>query len=572
MKKLRSTASILLAAILLTVLGACTSKSSGVSVPYISMPPMDVSAQSQPSGNDTQNDAPEAAPSAETGTTVCSPSVVIGNTAHLDGHPKAIQEGSVLSYAVKNDVTSCLPWNATSEIWLLRNIYESLLMANLNDPEDINGCIAQSWSHSDDFMSWTFVIREGISFTDGTVCDAAAIAECWNYYKEVSPSTFTNHNISSWNATGKYEFTIRMAAPCAYIETALAGTSFLIISPTALSLYGTNDDRAAVGTAPYYLAEHIPASHFTLCANTGYYLEAKQPAVETIKFYIFTDETNALIALINDEIDGATLSSTESYYNLIDSGYDGTLISTLSDTAPLWFNAKKVEAFSIFEVRKAMCRFIDFTAINDLIYSGMGDTPSSLWAAGSPGYVHSDEFYYSPEQGKKLLAGVGLAPGDISFTSTIHESGKDQFIAIQNYLDKQGIHMDVKIIDAAANFTCLQTGDWTVTIGCVGYRSSAPYLPWTYALKPDAAIKQVWSDIYDPDLYQKMLDEYDMMSTAETWDEMLEHCRMITKYLQDDFGAIPGIQKPDFLVLSSRFKNAVYYTESHALMCWYLYI
>jgi len=53
---------------------------------------------------------------------------------------------------------------------------------------------------------------------------------------------------------------------------------------------------------------------------------------------------------------------------------------------------------------------------------------------------------------------------------------------------------------------------------------------------------------------------------------MLIHCRRITEYLQDDFGAIPGLQTPDFLIMSSRIKNAVYYTESHSIICWHLYI
>jgi hypothetical protein len=50
----------------------------------------------------------------------------------------------------------------------------------------------------------------------------------------------------------------------------------------------------------------------------------------------------------------------------------------------------------------------------------------------------------------------------------------------------------------------------------------------------------------DPGLYQAMLDEYDAMSAASTWDDMLSHCRQITKYVQDDFGAIGGVQAPTF--------------------------
>ncbi|MBR6812206.1 MAG: ABC transporter substrate-binding protein, partial [Oscillospiraceae bacterium] len=531
MNKLHSKICILLTAIfVLLPLSSCTAKKSGDAASQPSMPPIEIPIPSSSADHEISTPAPEANDETEEAT-VCLPSVVISNTADLAAHPRALQEGTVFNYAVKNDVSSCLPWNASAEGWLLGNIYESLLMAELNDVENIKGCIAESWSHSEDYMSWTFIIRKGVLFTDASACDAHAIARCWDFYKEVSPSTFTSHNISSWKATGEYEFSVYMAAPCAYFETALAGTTLLIVSPEALELYGADDDRAAVGTAPYYLKEHVCGSHFELAANPDYSFSPKQPAIETVFFHIIPDETTTLLALINNEIDGAILSSDESFTNLVESGYDGTLITALSDTSPLWFNAKKVEAFRLFEVRKAICRFIDFNSINDLIYNGMGDAPTSLWATGSSGYVHSDEFYYSPKQGTNLLAGVGLTAEDISFSSTIFETGKDQFLAIQNYLVKQGINMDVKVIDASANFTFLQNGDWTVTVGCVGYRSATPYLPWTFVLRPDAVIKQVWSDIYNPDLYQKLLDEYDMRSTAETWEEMLIHCRRITEYL-----------------------------------------
>ena len=572
MKKLRFVALGIIAALMLALLCACSAQRDGASAPHITMPPMEIPVQTNsPSSDSAATYEPVSEPEDES-TTLNTASVVISNTAQLEGHPKAIQEGSRLSYAIKNDIHSCLPWNASSEIWLLRNIYEGLLMAEMNDLDDLKGCIAQSWSHSENYMVWTFDIRRGVYFTDGTVCDAYAIEKSWHHHREASPSTFTSHNISSWEATGEYEFTVYMAAPCAYFETALAGTTLLIVSPPALELYGVNDERACVGTAPYYISEHVGGSHFTLSANPNYYLEEKMPAIETLNFRIFTDETLTLLALINDEIDGATLSNPESYHNLMENGYDGTLIATLSDTAPLWFNAKTVEAFRIYEVRNAICRFIDFEAINDLIYNGYGDNPSSIWAADTPGYVHSDDFYYSPDVGNKLLAGVGLSADDISFTSTIYEDAKEQFIAIQNYLGKQGINMEVSVIDAGTNYTYLQSGDWSITIGAVGYRGASPYLPWTYILRPDASIRHIWCDVYDPGLYQKMLDEYDMMSTAETWDEMLAHCKNITALVQSDFGAVPGIQKPDFLVMSSRIKNAVYYTESHALMCWYLYI
>jgi ABC-type transport system substrate-binding protein len=78
----------------------------------------------------------------------------------------------------------------------------------MNDPTDIRGCIAESWEHSYDYLTWTFQIRDGVMFHDGTVCDAPAVASSWNFYNVASPASFGNLNMVSWVAKNKRELVI----------------------------------------------------------------------------------------------------------------------------------------------------------------------------------------------------------------------------------------------------------------------------------------------------------------------------------------------------------------------------
>ncbi|NLT39685.1 MAG: hypothetical protein GXX89_04395 [Clostridiales bacterium] len=515
----------------------------------------------------------DALPTSPTGTDI------VYNSTHLvfsmdefDNRPRQIQPGTELNFLAGNDVPSQLPWNCTSEGWLWSNVYDGLLYAYLGDVTDIRGSIAESWEHSEDYLTWTFKIREGVKFHDGTICDAPAIVRAWEYTQQATPANITNFHIESWEAEDDLTFVVKLSAPCAYFEQTLAGIQLVPVSPTALDMYGIGDNRAAIGTGPYYISSYTSGTNIQLKAFADYYLEDKMPSIETINFPIIADENTLTMALMNGDLDGARLRSVEQYYNLSDNGYEGQIVKTIGGANPLWLNAKKIVEFQKKEVRMAIDRFIDNAAIDQLINDGLGIVGDSIWPVGTPGYVPYDGFYYDPDEGNELLASVGMTAGDIKFHTTVPDFAKSQFEAIQDQLSKSGVEITLEIIEAEANFTYLRNGDWSLQVGSTGYSSTGPYLPWTYILKPDALIKQCWQDVYDPDLYQKMLDEYDLMVTASTWDEMLEHCKQLTVYQQEDFGALAGIQNPGFVAFSKEFKGVVFTTDNIYLQAYYMYV
>ncbi|MBR6812541.1 MAG: hypothetical protein IKM51_04120, partial [Oscillospiraceae bacterium] len=172
-------------------------------------------------------------------------------------------------------------------------VFDSLLYMDPDEPDNIKGCLAQSWTHSDDWLSWTFNIKEGITFSDGTACDAYAIAEsfdilfgdCKNNSAKNPPNSI---NLINWEALGQYEFVLYLSSPCAWIETQLSIGEYLVISPTAFELYGENDIRAYVGTGPYVLEEYVEfdydleAAWVTLKANYNYHTPERAPIADKL--------------------------------------------------------------------------------------------------------------------------------------------------------------------------------------------------------------------------------------------------------------------------------------------------
>jgi len=272
---------------------------------------------------------------------------LISDVQQVLDRPHEIQPGSVVTLHA-HDVPAYTPWYATTETWLLTNIYEGLVYRYMDRPDDIRPLIAESWSVSEDYLTWTFQIRKDIKFTDGTVCDAHAVSSSWDYYTSISPATFSSLNIASWEATEDYEFTVHMASPCSYVESAFA--ELYIVSPTALAQYGVNDNRAAVGTAPYYLSETILDSsvnyryhsEYIFSANPDYYLYERMPVIETIICKTAASEETRMELFLNGELSGVAFNSVSEYHKLQNNGFDGTLLRGYGNSMPLFLNASKL--------------------------------------------------------------------------------------------------------------------------------------------------------------------------------------------------------------------------------------
>jgi len=584
MKKFRTLLCILLAVAMVLSFAACGKKTDDKA-------PADDAADNKPAddANKPADDGKEDAPPADDGGDDVAPPpadipedqlpnpdiqpnalLMMSSVDEYLNRPHEIQPGTELTFHT-NDVPAQTPWNATAEVWLLPNIYEGLLVTYMGKSDDIRPLIAESYTYSDDYLTWVFQIREGVKFTDGTSVDAAAICKAWDFYKEVSPASFNNVNFVKWEATGDMEVTCTLSSPCSYFENTL--TRLYILSPTAMEQYGPNDNRAAVGTAPYYITDYVAGVGFEFKANPDYYYYDRMPVIETIKYQIISDENTKLMAMLNGDLDGYTFTSVESYYNLQDYAFDGILLEGHGNCDPLFFNAKSVPEFQIFEVRKAMNRFIDLEALNTILYDGKGLVQDSLWSVDSSGAVPWPEgFYYDEAEGLELMAAAGVDPASMHFEAKIIDTGADYFVTVQGQLAKVGITMEVLPLEPEANFTFLKNGDFTITAGNSGYTDSAPYGPWTFILLPEHLIKEVWCDIYDPDLYAQMCDEYYAMTSAALWDDMLEHCHNLTDLLQRDYGAMPGLQKPYYAAFRKDIKNIILTTENHSLLWFYLYL
>lgn len=494
--------------------------------------------------------------------------VLINDVQQVLDRPHEIKPGSVFTFCF-NDAPAYQPWNATAEAWLVNNIYEGLVYRYMGRADDIRPLIAESWTHSEDHLTWTYTIRKGVKFTDGTVCDAAAIAESWNFYYEIYPWTFSNTlKINSWEATGEYELTVHLSSPCGLFESGVS--ELFILSPTALAEFGAYDNRSCIGTAPYYVAEYTMGEGFIFKANPDYYLYERLPVIETIVCEVVYDNAVKMEKLLAGENDYYSTSSVKYYNELLSSGFDGTSLQGYGNSNTLFLRAGLSPALEIYEVRKAINRFIDLEAMNEVLYGGMGRVQTSIWAENTSGCVPWPEgFYYDLEEGRALLAEAGIDSEELKISTMVGSYMEPTFEIISEQLALGGIDLEVGYIQPESSYMYLD--ERTLELGYAGYKDNLPHYPWTFLLMPDALLRAVWSDLYDPELYVEQCSVYEAMLSAPTWDEMVAHSRTLTDLVQRDYNALPGVQSPYFALFRNDLKGIVMITEDHVLLWNYLY-
>ncbi|MGM0896681.1 MAG: ABC transporter substrate-binding protein [Bacillota bacterium] len=343
------------------------------------------------------------------------------------------KSGGTLVYGRGADSVSLDPINVTDgeSIRVTHNIYETLLEYDHN--LELQPKLATEYSSSEDGLTWTFQLREGVNFHDGTDFNADAVVfnfERWmdpeNPYHEGDFPYYPflyggfkgdeNHLIESVTATGEHELEIVLKRKTAPFLSYLAISMFGIASPAAIEQHGAGIGENPVGTGPFKFEEWNRNNTITLSKNEEYWMEGK-PYLDQVIYQVIPENSARLNALQTGEIDildGMNASDTTS----VEDTEGIELIKRPSfNIGYMAFNMEK-EPFDDPLVRKAINMAIDKEEIVDAFYNGLADPatsplPPSLWSHDES----MEKYDYNVEEAKKLLAEAGYEDG---FTTELH--------------------------------------------------------------------------------------------------------------------------------------------------------
>ena len=359
-----------------------------------------------------------------------------------------------------------------------RQMFEGLVgtVPGTADPAPL---LAKSWTVSEDGLSYTFVLEEGVKFHDGTDFNADAVCtnfERWYnwsgllqspnitaYYSDIFQGFKNNEDpeqgeaiYESCEAGSDFEATVTLTRPFAAFPSALSLPSFSMQSPSAMEEFdadnvsGTEDDvrfsaygtEHPTGTGPFVFDSWERTQSVTLKRNEEYWGEKAQ--LDEVIIQTISDGNARLQALKNGEIDGYDLVAPGDLEGLEADGFTIEQRPAFN-VLYLGFN-QAVPALADIRVRQAIAHAIDKEAVISQSLPE-GTTPATQFIPDLVAGFSSDvtEYEYDPEKAKALLAEAGQSDLTLQFnyptgvSRPYMPSPEDTFVAIKAQLEAVGI-------------------------------------------------------------------------------------------------------------------------------------
>jgi peptide/nickel transport system substrate-binding protein len=390
-------------------------------------------------GGSTATTAPAtAAPaSAEPGATAAPASEAPASESPAAGVPKA---GGTLVVALSADINRTDPAlvDDANSTYVESQVIETLVTLKPGTGDEIIPALATEWSVSDDGLSYTFKLRDGVKFHDGTPLDAAAVKANFDRWMTIPKSyvdlgytyyidTAITGKIKSVEAPDASTVVVTLNQPNSAFLVQMTLTPFGISSPKALvdgnasapdfkdNKYATGGSPAMVGTGPFMFKSWTPGTEVVLVKNPDYWdAAAGGPYLDQITFKPISDTTATLNSIQSGDVDLAMQMSpvdvptveSDSNLQVIDRG-------SACNVGVLGMNQTH-KPFDNPKIRQAMAYAIDRPALAQAFFGGEFGLVPNNWAPPGTKFVNELAIpSYDPEKAKALIAESGVT--DLSF-------------------------------------------------------------------------------------------------------------------------------------------------------------
>ena len=361
-----------------------------------------------------------------------------------EGTPSGPERTSV-TIAIPQDIDSLDPHEAraagTREV--LFNIYEGLVKPDENG--DLKPALATEWVISDDATTYTFTIREGVLFHDGSVVTAEDV----KYSLERCMDETTESYQKSLSAVESIEVT----DPSHLVITLEKGDSEFLTQLTTSVIPAANTDTKfnPIGTGPYRFVSHAPQENVVLAKFEEYWDAEGAAHIDDVILKIESDNSAITLGMQAGSIDMFCRLTTEMYDQLSSSPEIAIDEGTMNLVVAMYLN-NKVKPFDDVKVRQAMNFACDVNQIMDIVFDGKGaPIGSSMFPAFTKYFDESlNETYATDiEKAKELLKEAGYENG-FTFTATV-PSNYQQYIDMATILKEQyaeiGVTMEIQPIE-----------------------------------------------------------------------------------------------------------------------------
>ena len=332
------------------------------------------------------------------------------STAASEPAAAANDSDQELVFVNYRDIRDLNPHLYAGEMYAQSILYDTLVSIT---EDGYKGCLAESWTISEDGKIYTFKIRDGVTFSDGAVCDANAILANFNAIIE-------NKERHTWlemmillvgvSAPDDHTFVIELSEAYYPMLTELGCIRpFAMISPNCMIDGSTKDGVSGyIGTGPYVLTDFETDQYAVFERNENYWGE--KPEIERITVKVIPDNQTRIMALESGEIDlifGKNMLDADAISQYVDSDKFEVALSDPTSTRHIVLNTTN-DILGDTEVRQALQHATNRAAISEGIFYGLEQPADTLYAATVPYCdVELTPYEYSAETASNILDEAG---------------------------------------------------------------------------------------------------------------------------------------------------------------------
>ena len=352
-------------------------------------------------------------------------------------------------------------------------MYEGLLKYGDNNTE-VEPCLAESWEVSEDGLTYSFKLRQGVKFHDGTDFNAEAVKynvdrQTVNKTEDMLYADFVFGDVAACNVIDDYTVEIvlnKVSTP--FLNNLAMSLGAPMVSPTACEANNNNLNEAPCGTGPYKFVRWDKNEAVVMERNEDYWGE--KGVAKQIVFKTITDNSARVVALTNGEVD--IIDGIDA--NVVDQVTSAGALLNMAEGMNINYLAYNTQRITDPEVRKALSQAVNVPELVASLYRGYASEATSILPTFMPGYsADVKQVSYDPEAAAQTLADKGVTELHmLAYTNPRPyntATGQTLAEALQGYYEKVGVTCSIDSYDWTTYKEKVGTGDYDVCLyGWIG--------------------------------------------------------------------------------------------------------
>lgn len=462
----------------------------------------------------------------------------------LGGLPIA-SEAQTLRATLSSDIRGLMP-GASPDIAtgsVLQNIYEGLVAWKSDG--SVAPMLAEAIETSPDGKTYTFTLRDGVTFHNGAPLTAAEVVWTWKRFLDPKSnwpcrSNFNGSNaikVESVETPDPRHVVFRLAEASGAFLSAMARSdcdSTGIAHPDSVAADGTW--AKAIGTGPFKLAEWRKGQYVDLARFDGYKPRSEQPdglagrksaELAGIRFNLIPDAQSTKVALVAGQVDVWADVDPSQLKDVMASPAVAVSWAPIASIYTLPLQSRDPLLQDV-RIRRAVSYAINRQALSDALFDGRAPVSASLVPTTSRNYgpVEKSGAEYDPDRARALLKEAGYK-GERLVIQTNKQNAymADTAIYAQAMLKDVGINAEVEILEFATQFERYYSGKYQMTVWNLTPYLDPLFIAERFIGSKDRQADKVWDDPAASDLLKKLFATAEDAQRQESFDAL--HRRMV---------------------------------------------